>query len=205
VCQTAIYQFSKRRIDAATALILLLLLSPLLFVFALAVRLKLGSPVFFCQSRSGRNGEAFTILKFRTLTESRDVNGQLLDDESRMTPFGKLLRHWSLDELPSLLNILRGQMSFVGPRPFVVDYLDRYTNDEFMRHSVRPGLTGLAQVSGRNSLSWDEKLKLDVWYAQHASLGLDFRILMKTILVVLRPSNVTAVGHASMPEFRPRA
>ena len=205
MCQTGIYQFIKRTIDAATALILLLLLSPLLFVFALAVRLKLGSPVFFCQSRSGRNGEAFTILKFRTLTESRDINGRLLDDESRMTPFGKLLRHWSLDELPSLLNILRGQMSFVGPRPFVVDYLDRYTNDEFMRHSVRPGLTGLAQVSGRNSLSWDEKLKLDVWYAQHASLGLDFRILMKTILVVLRPSNVTAVGHASMPEFRPRA
>ena len=204
MCQTDIYQSLKRIVDAAAAFILLLLLSPLLLILATAVRLKLGSPILFRQARSGRNGTAFSILKFRTLTESRDANGQLLDDESRMTPFGRWMRHYSLDELPSILNILRGQMSFVGPRPFVADYLDRYTDDEFKRHSVRPGLTGLAQVSGRNSLSWDDKLSMDVWYADHVSIDLDLRILTKTLIVIVRPSNVTAVGHASMPEFRPR-
>jgi lipopolysaccharide/colanic/teichoic acid biosynthesis glycosyltransferase len=169
---------------------------------ALAVRLKLGPPVLFRQRRPGLHGEPFDLLKFRTMLEARDAAGQSLPDASRLTPFGRWLRSTSLDELPELINVLRGDMSLVGPRPLLVEYLARYTPEQARRHEARPGITGWAQVNGRNAVSWEEKFRLDVWYVDHHSTWLDLKILALTIARVLRRDGISAQGDATMPAFQ---
>jgi len=185
-------------------LLLLLALPVLLPVFALvwlAVRLTLGSPVYFSQMRGGHRGAPFRLWKFRTMTDARDSQGRLLPDAERLTRFGRLLRAASLDELPSLWNVVRGEMSLVGPRPFIADYLPRYTQEQLRRHDALPGITGWAQVKGRNALSWDEKFAYDLWYVDHRSMALDVWILLLTVAGVLTRRGISAEGHASMPEF----
>jgi lipopolysaccharide/colanic/teichoic acid biosynthesis glycosyltransferase len=174
---------------------------PILAVTALVVRVKLGSPILFRQQRPGLNGRPFSLLKFRTMTDARSPDGMLLPDADRLSPFGRALRGTSLDELPELINVLCGDMSLVGPRPLLMRYLPRYSAYQNRRHEVRPGLTGLAQVSGRNALSWEERLDLDVAYVQTASLALDVRIITRTILAVLRQDGINAAGEATMSEF----
>lgn len=193
----------KRAFDFLAALFALLLLWPLLLLLALLVRVKLGGPVVFRQSRPGRDGLVFTLVKFRTMTDARDAAGKLRPDSDRLTPFGVWLRATSLDELPELWNVLRGEMSLVGPRPLLVEYLPRYTPAEARRHEVRPGLTGWAQVNGRNATTWEQRLALDVWYVDHRSFWLDLRILARTVGLVFRRHGVSAPGEATMPEFRP--
>ncbi len=193
----------KRAFDLIFSLAALVVLAPLLLVIALLVRLKLGAPVFFCQPRPGRDGRVFTMRKFRTMTGPRDAQGKLRTDEERLTRFGRALRSTSLDELPELWNVLRGDMSLVGPRPLLVEYLPRYSAEQMRRHAVRPGLTGWAQVNGRNATTWEERLRLDVWYVDHGSWGLDLRILLRTVLLVLRREGISAPGAATMREFRP--
>ena len=183
------------------ALLLLLLLSPLLLTIALVVRLRLGGPVLFRQQRPGLHGRPFQLVKFRTMTQRRDAFGVLLPDAQRLTPVGQWLRRSSLDELPELLNILRGEMAFVGPRPLLMEYLPLYSPEQARRHDVRPGLTGWAQVQGRNALSWEEKFRLDVWYVDHRSLGLDLRILWLTLATVIRRDGISAAGEATMTPF----
>lgn len=183
------------------ALLLLLLLSPLLLTIALVVRLRLGGPVLFRQQRPGLHGRPFQLVKFRTMTQRRDAVGVLLPDAQRLTPVGQWLRRSSLDELPELLNILRGEMAFVGPRPLLMEYLPLYSPEQARRHDVRPGLTGWAQVQGRNALSWEEKFRLDVWYVDHRSLGLDLRILWLTLATVIRRDGISAAGEATMTPF----
>jgi len=195
------HRCGKRVFDLALALPALLLLAPLLLVIALLVRLKLGAPVLFRQPRSGLHGKPFTLYKFRTMTGVRDAEGNLLPDAERLTPFGRFLRRTSLDELPELWNVLRGEMSLVGPRPLLMQYLDRYTPEQARRHEVRPGITGWAQVNGRNALSWEEKFALDVWYVDHHSLWLDLRILALTVLKVLSREGISQPGQATMEEF----
>ena len=176
---------------------------PLLAVVALWVRIKLGSPVFFRQKRPGKNAQIFEMIKFRTMTDARDAAGQLLPDAVRLTRFGKFMRSASLDELPELLNVLRGDMSLVGPRPLMVQYLPRYTARQARRHEVTPGITGLAQVKGRNALSWDEKFAWDVRYVETWSLWLDLKILLLTVKTVFVREGISAQGDATMPEFNP--
>ena len=183
------------------ALVLVLLLSPLILTIALAVRLCLGWPVLFAQQRPGLHGRPFQLVKFRTMTQCRDGDGAPLPDEQRITPFGQWLRRSSLDELPELFNILRGDMVFVGPRPLLMEYLPLYSHEQARRHLVRPGLTGWAQVQGRNSLSWEDKFRLDVWYVDNRNLALDLRILWLTILTVIRRDGISAVGEATMTPF----
>ena len=175
----------------------------MLIVVALVVRVKLGGPVFFRQKRPGKGARIFEMIKFRSMTEARDAAGRLLPDADRLTPFGKWLRATSLDELPELLNVLKGDMSLVGPRPLLVQYLDRYTPRQARRHEVRPGITGLAQVMGRNAISWEEKFEWDVRYVERQSLALDLRILFLTIRAVLFRTGISAHGDATMPEFNP--
>ncbi|HEX8680768.1 MAG TPA: sugar transferase [Ardenticatenaceae bacterium] len=182
--------FGKRLLDLLLAVLVLFLLSPVLLVVALLVRLRLGSPVLFRQPRAGLNEEYFTVIKFRTMTDERDAEGKLLPDEKRLTPFGIFLRKSSLDEFPELINVLKGEMSLVGPRPLITKYVPYYTEAERVRHSVRPGITGWAQVKGRNALRWDDRLALDVWYVQNLSLLLDLKILWLTIASVLRHEGV---------------
>jgi lipopolysaccharide/colanic/teichoic acid biosynthesis glycosyltransferase len=191
----------KRVLDVVGAGSALMVLSPVLAVTALAVRRRLGSPVLFVQERGGRGGSTFRLLKFRTMLDAVDRDGRPLPDEERLTPFGERLRRTSLDELPELVNVLRGEMSLVGPRPLLADYLGRYSPQQARRHEVRPGLTGWTQVNGRNGLTWPEKFDLDVWYVDHVSLGLDLRILWRTVAAVLRPEGVASEGHATMPVF----
>ena len=191
----------KRAMDLTIVLATAVLWGPLLFVTALLVRLRLGSPVLFRQVRPGRDGLPFMMVKFRTMTEAREPGGALLPDAQRLPAFGRTLRSTSLDELPELLNVLRGDMSLVGPRPLLMRYLDRYTPRQRRRHEVRPGITGLAQVSGRNALSWPERLELDVQYVERQSLMLDLRILRLTIAAVLRRQGISAAGDATMSEF----
>ena len=191
----------KRAVDVFGSLLALVLLSPLLCVLCVLVRTKLGSPVIFRQERPGKNGKVFTLYKFRTMTDERDENGELLPDEIRLTRFGKLLRALSLDELPEFVNILRGDMSFVGPRPLLVRYLPLYNERQSMRHNVRPGLTGLAQVNGRNLLTWEEKFEWDVKYVENISLWLDVKILFKTVLNVLRREGISSETSATMELF----
>lgn len=195
------YHATKRALDVVAAGSALVVLSPLLAGVSVAVAAKLGRPVLFRQPRPGRDGEVFELLKFRSMLEPDPAQG-LLSDEQRLTAFGKALRATSLDELPSLWNVLTGDMSLVGPRPLLVHYLDRFTPDQSRRHEVRPGITGLAQVSGRNALSWDAKLALDVEYVERRSLALDVAILWRTALGVLRREGISAKGHATMPEFQ---
>lgn len=192
---------AKRLLDICGALTGLVLLSPVLLLTALAVRLRLGTPVLFRQTRPGLHGAPFELLKFRTMTDARDAGGRLLSDAKRLTPLGRLLRSTSLDELPELLNVLRGEMSLVGPRPLLMDYLLHYTPEQGRRHEVRPGITGWAAVQGRNSTSWERRLQLDVWYVDHRSLGLDLKILLLTVVKVVRREGISAEGHATMPRF----
>ena len=191
----------KRLFDVTSSLAFLILLSPLLAGIAALARLLLGSPVFVRQLRPGLHGRPFTLLKFRTMTEARDPAGNLLPDEQRLTRLGCFLRRTSLDELPELINVLKGEMSLVGPRPLLMQYLDRYTPEQARRHEVKPGITGWAQINGRNALTWEEKFKLDVWYVDHRSLALDLKILLLTPFSALRGYGVSAEGHATMPEF----
>lgn len=191
----------KRCFDFMVASCLLLLLSPLLLVLALLVRLKLGSPVLFRQVRSGLHGRPFELIKFRTMTDARDASGALLPDALRLTPFGRFLRSTSLDELPELWNVLKGEMSLVGPRPLLMEYLERYTPFQARRHEVKPGITGLAQVTGRNALSWEEKFKLDVHYVDNHTLWLDVKILWLTLLKVVRREGISAAGEATVSRF----
>ena len=192
---------AKRAFDIVASALGLLVLSPLLLVLAISVRLFLGKPVFFTQLRPGLGGKPFRLIKFRTMTDRRNENGELLPDAERLTRFGKFLRSTSLDELPELWNVLRGDMSLVGPRPLLMSYLDRYTPEQARRHEVRPGITGWAQVNGRNALSWNDRFKLDVWYVDNRSLLLDIKILLLTTVGVLRREGISAPGEATMAEF----
>lgn len=191
----------KRVVDVAGAGVGLVVLAPVLAVVAALVRVKLGSPVLFRHERAGLHGEPFLLTKFRTMTDERDAGGRLLPDEERLPPFGRFLRSTSLDELPELLHVLRGEMSLVGPRPLPVVYLDRYSPRQARRHEVAPGVTGWAQVNGRNSTDWPERFEMDVWYVDHRSLWLDLRILWRTLRVVASRGGVNEEGQATMTEF----
>lgn len=194
--------FGKRLMDLVLTVSALLLLWPILLILAALVRAILGSPVLFRQERPGLGGKPFHLLKFRTMTDKRQANGgALLPDAARLTRFGKFLRSTSLDELPELLNVLTGEMSLVGPRPLLMEYLSRYTPEQMRRHEVLPGLTGWAQVNGRNSLSWEKKFSLDLWYVDHLSFMLDAKILLLTIGRVFGRHGVAADDHSTMPEF----
>jgi lipopolysaccharide/colanic/teichoic acid biosynthesis glycosyltransferase len=191
----------KRLMDLVLSGFALILLSPVLLVTAILVRTKLGSPVIFKQERPGRNGEIFSLYKFRSMTDQKDEAGNLLPDSVRLTGFGKKLRSTSLDELPELWNIFRGDMSIVGPRPLLVKYLPLYNEEQRHRHDVRPGLTGWAQINGRNTISWEEKFKLDCWYVEHISLLLDLKIIFMTALKVFRREGISSETAATMEEF----
>lgn len=192
---------SKRLFDIITAALALILLSPLMAVVAVLVRIKLGSPVLFGQKRPGYKTQLFTIYKFRTMLDTRDAAGNLLPDAARLPHFGKVLRSTSLDELPELWNVLKGEMSWVGPRPLLIAYLDRYSPEQNRRHDVLPGVTGWAQVNGRNAISWPEKFKLDVWYVDHWSFWLDLKILFMTFWKVIKRESINAPGEATSGEF----
>lgn len=191
----------KRLMDVLLAGLALLVLCLPLLLLACLVRLRLGSPVLFRQTRPGLHGRPFTLVKFRTMTDARGQDSTLLPDAQRLTPFGRFLRTNSLDELPELWNVLRGDMSLVGPRPLLMEYLSLYSPEQARRHEVRPGITGWAQVNGRNALSWDERFKLDVWYVNHRTLRLDLRILWLTVRKVLVREGISAQGEATMPKF----
>ncbi len=193
--------FLKRSLDRMVAAVVLLVSVPIFAVIALVVWLDVGSPVFFRQPRPGKYGRPFTIAKFRTMRDARDERGNPLSDSARLTRFGSFLRSTSLDELPQFLNVLRGELSLVGPRPLLMEYLDRYTPEQARRHSVLPGITGWTQVNGRNALSWEQKFALDCWYVDHWSLSLDLRILFTTLFRVFQRSGISQAGHATMPEF----
>ncbi len=192
---------TKRIVDFVTAACVLLLLAPGLAALALAIRIWMGGPVLFRQVRIGRGGHAFRIAKFRTMTDARDCNGNLLSDEERLTALGRFMRRGSLDELVQLWNVLKGDMSLVGPRPLLPEYLPRYTPFQRRRHEVKPGITGWAQVNGRNGLTWEQKFELDVWYVDNRSSWLDLKILWATLQQVLRRDGISQPGHATMPEF----
>lgn len=194
-------RFIKYFVDRLIAAIALLIFSPLILVLAILIRFNLGSPIFFTQQRPGKDGKIFTFYKFRTMTDAKDANGNLLSDGDRMTPFGTLLRKSSLDELPQLLNVLKGDMSLVGPRPLMVHYLQLYNSEQARRHEVLPGITGLAQTSGRNTLDWDKRLKLDVAYVDNWSLWLDFKILLATVWKVIKKDGINQEGHATCEDF----
>lgn len=196
-------KYLKRPLDFIVALIGLIVFSPLMIVIAILVRTKLGSPVIFKQPRPGLNEKVFALYKFRTMTDECDENGELLPDEQRLTPFGTWLRSTSLDELPELWNILKGDMSFVGPRPLLVEYLPLYNEQQRRRHIVRPGLTGLAQVSGRNAVSWEEKFLLDIEYINNITFWGDLAILAKTVLAVLRREGINSPACATAEVFQP--
>jgi lipopolysaccharide/colanic/teichoic acid biosynthesis glycosyltransferase len=192
----------KRFFDFMISLFALLLLWPVILAVALLVRLFLGKPVFFRQQRPGLNGQPLEIIKFRTMREAVDTSSKLLPDAERLTAFGRFLRASSLDELPELWNVLKGDMSLVGPRPLLMQYLSRYTPEQARRHEVRPGLTGWAQVNGRNALTWEERFKLDVWYVDHRSFLLDLKIIFMTIWKILKREGINQPGQATMEEFR---
>lgn len=191
----------KRLFDMATALILILLLWPVLLIVAVLVRMRLGTPVLFCQTRPGLHGKPFEMVKFRTMLDTKNTEGHPLSDELRLTRFGRFLRASSLDELPELWNVLAGDMSLVGPRPLLMEYLPLYSPEQARRHDVRPGITGWAQVNGRNALSWEEKFKLDVWYVENRSFWLDMKILWLTIRKVVIREGITAEGEATVSKF----
>jgi sugar transferase EpsL len=191
----------KRCLDLALTLPALLIFAPLLLVVALVVRVQLGSPILFRQQRPGLHGAPFLMLKFRTMTDARGLDGALLSDAVRLTPTGRFLRATSLDELPALWNVVRGDLSLVGPRPLLMDYLPLYSPEQARRHDVRPGITGWAQVNGRNALRWHQKFALDVWYVDNRSLWLDIRIIALTIGQVLRRDGISAAGEATAPRF----
>lgn len=191
----------KRTFDFITALVALIVISPLVVLLALLVRLFLGAPILFSQIRPGLHGQAFTVYKFRTMTDEKDASGALLPDDVRLTPFGLFLRRSSLDELPQLFNVLKGDVSLVGPRPLLMEYLPLYTPEQAKRHLVRPGITGWAQVNGRNAISWERKFELDVWYVDNQSFLLDMKILFLTVKKVLIKEGISAQGMETMPRF----
>tara|TARA_R100000027_G_scaffold67028_3_gene64303 strand:+ start:22615 stop:23244 length:630 start_codon:yes stop_codon:yes gene_type:complete len=195
-------RWGKRAFDLLVASILLVLLSPLILIVGVVVRVQLGGPVIFQQLRPGERGELFTIYKFRSMNSERGEDGELLPDEMRLGWFGRFLRSTSLDELPELWNVVRGEMSLVGPRPLLPRYLERYSPEQARRMEVRPGITGWAQVNGRNAVSWDSRFKMDVWYVDHLSFRLDVKVLLMTIVRVFRREGITAEGHATVGEFR---
>jgi len=194
-------KFWKRLFDILISLGLIIVLSPLFLVLLGAVYWKMGRPVIFTQPRPGLNGRPFKMYKFRTMTDEKDNAGKLLPDEKRITPLGRFLRETSLDELPELFNVLKGDMSLVGPGPLLMQYLERYTPHQARRHEVKPGITGWAQVNGRNAITWEEKFVLDVWYVDNWSLWLDMKILAMTVVKVLKREGISAAGEATMPEF----
>jgi len=191
----------KRTVDLIVSFALLTALSPLLFAVGILLFLTMGRPILFRQRRAGRYGRPFLVYKFRTMTDERDTQGQPVADRERVTRVGRLLRLLSIDELPQLWNVLRGDMSLVGPRPLLMQYLERYSAEEMRRHQVKPGMTGWAQVNGRNATSWQERFALDVWYVENWRLALDVRILVRTLRTVLAGEGVARGGHVSMPEF----
>lgn len=191
----------KRVLDLVLTIPALVVLSPVMLMVTMLVRIRLGAPVLFRQTRPGRSGRLFNIYKFRTMTDARDSQGNLLSDAQRLTRFGRFLRAASLDELPELCNILLGDMSLVGPRPLLMEYLSLYTPEQMRRHEVKPGITGWAQVNGRNDISWKEKFALDVWYVDNLSLGLDIKILWRTIIKVLKREGISQKGNETMEKF----
>lgn len=191
----------KRLFDFLFACFLSLLLWPVFILIAVFIKIYMGSPILFCQERPGIDGKGFLLFKFRTMTDERDRNGQPLPDAARLRRFGRFLRKTSLDEIPTLYNVIRGEMSMVGPRPLLMRYLPRYTRQQFRRHECRPGITGWAQVNGRNAISWEEKFELDVWYVDNRSLVLDLKILAMTVKTALAREGISAADHATMPEF----
>jgi sugar transferase EpsL len=191
----------KRLVNFSVTLLVLIVISPLLVVLWILVRTQLGSPVLFCQKRPGLRGTSFTMYKFRTMTDERDTEENLLPDEQRLTGFGKFMRSTSLDELPELINVLKGDMNLVGPRPLLMEYLSLYSPDQARRHQVHPGITGWAQVNGRNAISWEEKFKLDVWYVDNQSFWLDLKILWMTLGKVFGREGISQEGQATMEKF----
>lgn len=191
----------KRLLDLVLSIGLLVLFAPVFIFIAILVRTNLGAPIFFKQVRPGLHGRPFVLVKFRTMRDAVDTSGEEQDDDMRLTRFGRLLRATSLDELPELFNVIKGDMSLVGPRPLLMSYLDKYSNTQARRHEVRPGITGWAQVKGRNALSWSERLALDVWYVDNRSFFLDLKILILTVVTVLTAKGVSHEGHATMPKF----
>lgn len=192
----------KRIFDFSVSLLALLILSPIIGVTALLIRWKIGSPILFKQERPGLNENAFYVHKFRSMTDERDGHGKLLPDDVRLTAFGKVIRKLSLDELPQLFNVLKGDMSFVGPRPLLMEYLPLYNEQQARRHNVRPGITGWAQVNGRNAISWEDRFSLDVWYVENQSFWLDIKILFMTVFKVFKSEGISQDGHATMPIFK---
>lgn len=195
-------KYVKRSIDFVLSLIAIIILSPVLAIVALLVRIKLGGPVLFKQKRPGLNEQVFTMYKFRTMTDERDSEGELLPDEVRLTKFGKTLRSTSLDELPELFNILKGDMAIVGPRPLLVQYLPLYNDRQKKRHCVKPGITGYAQVNGRNSITWEEKFEYDVYYVYNITIALDINVFFKTIEIVLKRDGINSDSDATMKDFK---
>lgn len=198
-------EIMKRLFDLSVALLVVFLVWPVILVTALVVRINLGSPVVFRQQRPGLHGRPFYIYKFRTMSSARSGQGELLPDAQRMTATGSFLRKFSLDELPQLLNVLKGELSLVGPRPLLMEYLPLYTEEQARRHDVRPGITGWAQVNGRNAISWEDKFRYDVWYVDHRSFRLDMKILWMTVLKVLRPEGISQAGSVTMEKFQGEA
>ena len=195
------YRYFKRWLDLGSSFMAIILLAPVLILLMILIRIKLGGPVFFTQDRPGLGSKVFKMVKFRSMTNERDEKGELLPDQMRITTLGRFLRRTSLDELPELINVLRGDMSVIGPRPLLVKYLPFYTKREMKRHEVRPGITGWAQVNGRNLLNWDKRLELDAEYVETMSIGLDIRILLRTINDVIRQSDVLEVSSETVPDF----
>jgi sugar transferase EpsL len=191
----------KRVIDAIISASILALVWPLMSCIGLAIRWRMGTPILFRQQRPGKHGKPFTFYKFRTMSDGRMPDGSLLPDQERLTPLGKLLRRWSLDELPQLWNVLLGDMSMVGPRPLLIEYLELYTPEQALRHEVKPGITGWAQIHGRNAITWEQKFALDHWYVTHQNLGLDMQILWVTVKKVFQQEGISAADHATMPKF----
>lgn len=191
----------KRTIDILASSIGLLVLSPVLIIVGILIRVKLGSPIFFTQDRLGKDGKVFKMIKFRTMLDATDKWGEPLPDEDRLTPFGKALRSTSLDELPELINVFKGDMSLVGPRPLLIEYKELYSEEQFRRHEVRPGITGWAQVNGRNTLAWDERFKMDVDYVDNQSVFIDIKILFMTVFKVLKRDGISQDGHVTMEKF----
>jgi len=194
-------KYFKRIFDFVLALIALIILSPLFLVVVVMVRVKLGRPVIFKQKRPGKDEKIFTLYKFRTMTDEKDENGELLPDNMRLSRFGKILRATSIDELPELINVIKGDMSLVGPRPLLVEYLDKYSDEQLRRHDVKPGITGMAQINGRNSLSWESKFNYDIWYVDNLSFLLDVKILLLTIVKVFGKNDIDQSKEITMEKF----
>lgn len=196
------YKILKRLFDIIVSIIGISFFIPILFLISMIIRLRLGSPIFFLQERTGLNGKLFKLIKFRTMTNELDTNGNLLSDNKRVTKLGLFLRDYSLDELPQLFNVLKGNMSIVGPRPLLPEYLNLYNSEQSKRHDIKPGITGWSQIKGRNSIKWEEKLKLDVWYVQNKSFFLDIKIIIVTLIMVLKKKGVSPKNGTFMPKFK---